>query len=259
MSSADSAGFERRTIEIGTPDGVMKGTVAVNPGPMRLTGLLKTAYALTNSLVQRANAVEEQAGRAISCRAGCGACCRHMVPVSIPEALAIVNVIDGLEHERRTVVLKRFGAAVSVFEQRQMIDRLLDPTLTNDPFLPISREYFELQIACPFLEDESCGIHEHRPVACRDYNVTSPAAWCAKPYDHEIAKVPMPLPLSVPLARTAAAVLGERPRLIPLTLVPRWASGHAELRDRGWPGLELFDLFLEQLGALYPVDDESVG
>jgi len=178
-----------------------------------------------------------------------------MGPVSAPEALQLMDVIDGFEPDRRRVVMQRFDQAVGVFEQREMIDRLLDPTLTHDPFLPISREYFELQIACPFLENESCGIHEHRPVTCRDYNVTSPAEWCARPYDHEIAKVPMHLPLSVPLARAAAAVIGDKPRLIPLTLVPRWVHEHRELRDRGWPGLSLFDLFLDQLRELYPVAD----
>jgi hypothetical protein len=42
-------------------------------------------------------------------------------------------------------------------------------------------QYFYEGIACPFLEDESCSIHESRPLACREYLVTSPAENCSAP------------------------------------------------------------------------------
>lgn len=248
----DPAPMIQRTIELATADGVMRGAVAVNSGPMRLTGLVKTAYALTDALVQHASAAEAAAGRAISCRAGCGACCRHMVPVSPPEALYLMDVIESLEPGRRAPADARFAEIVSALEARGMIPRLLDPTITSDPFVPVAREYFSLQLACPFLVDESCSLHAHRPVACRDYNVTSPAAWCSRPYEHDIAKVPMPLPLSAPLARAAARLTGQPARLIPLTLVPRWAAEHADLREQTWPGPELFDVFIDELAQLYP-------
>ncbi len=40
-------------------------------------------------------------------------------------------------------------------------------------------DYFRLQIACPFLENESCSIHQTRPIACREYLVTSPPEFCS--------------------------------------------------------------------------------
>lgn len=246
---------ENRTVAIGTPDGVLRGTVAVKRGPMRLTGLVQTGYALTTALVQRANQLEEEGGRRISCKPGCGACCRHMVPVSPPEALYLTELVEGFEPQRRAAVTQRFDEVVAALERRDMIGRLLDPAIGNDPFMPVAREYFELQQACPFLVDESCSIHQHRPVVCRDYNVTSPAEWCARPYDHDVAKVAMPLPLSVPLARASARMLGTRPQLIPLTLAPRWVAEHPEVRARTWPGPELFDALLDELAELYPVEE----
>lgn len=48
-------GMQTRMIELHTVDGVMRGKVAVTTGPMRLTGLLPAAFALTNALVERAN------------------------------------------------------------------------------------------------------------------------------------------------------------------------------------------------------------
>jgi hypothetical protein len=59
----------------------------------------------------------------------------------------------------------------------------------------------------------------------------------------------MPLPLSVPLARVTASLTGDKPRLIPLTLVPRWVAEHTDLRKRQWSGTELFDRFLAEIAS----------
>ncbi len=241
--------MEIRVVELPTPDGVMRGKVGVTTGPMSLAGLVPTALALTNALVDRAVKLEIVADRTISCCAGCGACCRHMVPLSPPEAFHLMDVLDGFDAPRRDEVLSRFDKIVTELDRRRMIEELLDPPLTDEPALPITKRYFALGLACPFLVDESCGIHQHRPVACRDFNVTSPAEWCATPYQYEIAKVPMPLPLSAPLSRLTAALSGEKACLIPLTLVPRWTGEHAGLRKRQWPGAMLFERFLAELSA----------
>jgi Fe-S-cluster containining protein len=241
--------MELRAIELPTADGVIQGKVAVTTGPMRLTGLVPIAYALTNALVARAVELEEQAGRTISCGAGCGACCRHMVPVSPPEAFAIAEVLDRLTPARRRVVVQRFARIVETVRAQDMVDELLAPQITDETSLPIARRYFALGMACPFLEDEACSIHGERPVVCRDFNVTSPAEWCRTPYDHDIAKVDLPVPLAAPLARLTAAVAGIEPCLIPLTLVPHWVARHEPLRRREWPGPELFDRFLREIGA----------
>ena len=137
----------------------------------------------------------------------------------------------------------------SGFDWRSMIDELMEPQYSEDPpILPIAKQYFNLQMPCPFLREESCTIHPHRPVACREYNVTSPASWCADPYSHDIVKVRMPLPLSAPLALLTAHITGSKPYLIPLTLVPLWVAEHTELRKRQWPGLELFQQFITEVG-----------
>lgn len=244
--------MQTRTLELHTADGVMRGKVAVTTGLMRLTGLLPAAFALTNALMERANGLEVRAGRAISCRAGCAACCRHMVPVSPPEALGLLDMLEALAPPRRVQVQAQFQRIEHAVVSGGMVEEMMQPPPTAEASLPVARRYFALQLACPFLENESCGIHPQRPTACRDYNVTSPAAWCVSPYENEIAKVPMPLPLSVPLARAAAALLGGRPQLIPLSLVPRWAREHAELRTQTWPGVEVFDAFEAELRKLYP-------
>jgi Fe-S-cluster containining protein len=235
-------------MEFNTSLGPIRGKVAVDAGPMRLVDLAPTAFELTNILVTRANRQEEKAGRRISCTSGCGACCCQMVPLSAPEAFYLADLIDSFNFEYKTIVLDRFETIVNELERQSMIDQLLDPEYLDDPVLAIAKQYFHLRMPCPFLVDGSCSIYEHRPVACREYNVTSPAVWCSDPYTHEVVKVPMPLPLSAPLARLTARLTGSKPRLIPLTLVPRWVDENQDLRQRVWPGVELFKRFMAELG-----------
>ena len=49
------------------------------------------------------NAVVEAAemGKAISCRKGCGACCRQLVPVSRTEGERLLQVVEAMPAERR--------------------------------------------------------------------------------------------------------------------------------------------------------------
>jgi Fe-S-cluster containining protein len=253
MANHSPPGPKRRNtavfeVKLTTPLGPIKGHVSIDTGPMRLVDLVPTAYELTNILVKLAVQREEKAGRRISCRPQCGVCCRQMVPLSPPEAFYLANLIDSLEFHKRNALLESFGAIRDRLIRHGMINKLMSPEYSDDPVLAIAKQYFQAQMACPFLVDESCSIHPHRPVACREYNVTSPAAWCADPYSYEIAKVRMVIPLSAPLARLTAQLTGSTPRLIPLTLVPTWVAENADLREQAWPGFDLFQQFMAEVG-----------
>ena len=64
-------------------------------------------------------------------------------------------------------------------------------------------------VPCPFLEDESCSIHPERPLVCREYLVTSPAALCAGPTQEGVT------PVAVPKVSMAARGLqDDRRRLV---------------------------------------------
>lgn len=236
------------SVTLATPEGVLRGKVSVDTGPMRLADLVPTAYELTNVLVAQAAGREQKLGRRVSCRAGCAACCRHMIAISPPEAFYLVDLIESFDHARRTDVLGRISKIESELERLQMVDELMNPQYVDEAVLPIARKYFLLGMPCPFLEDESCTIHPHRPVVCREYNVTTPAELCADPVVNDIDKLPMPIPLTVPLARLTAKLTGDPPRLIPIPLVPRWIVQHQVVHQRQWPGLDLFRQFIEILG-----------
>jgi Fe-S-cluster containining protein len=243
----DGNQFALMSVALTTPSGVLRGKVSVDTGPMRLAELVPTACELTNVLVGQAAQREQKAGRQISCRTGCGACCRQMVAISPPEAFYMMDMLDSFVSSHRAEVMERIERIVNELERQQMIDELMNPQYSDDAILPIARKYFLLGMPCPFLVDESCSIHPHRPVVCREYNVTSPAELCVDPLMNDISKVPMPLPLTVPLARLTAELMGTPPRLIPIPLVPRWIRQHQGVRERQWPGLELFQKFMRML------------
>lgn len=237
-------------VTLNTPEGPIRGSVQVETGPIYLADLVSTAQELTNILVSRANRREEKAGRPISCRAGCGACCRQMISLSIPECFYLADFLDSFEPARRKAVQDRFDTTEAELTRRGITEFFDRSDYDGEAALKLAIDYFYLGIPCPFLVDESCGIHEHRPVVCRDYNVTSPATWCADPANYRIAKVPMPQPLSTPLARLTAELTGTTPRLIPLTLALRFVAQNVDLRNRTWPGLDLFKKFLGYLDEL---------
>ena len=237
-------------VTLNTPEGPIRGSVQVDTGPIFLADLVSTAQELTNILVARASRREEKVGHPISCRAGCGACCRQMISLSIPECFYLADYLDSFEPARRKEVQDRFDAAEAELTRRGITEFFDRADYDDEVALKLAVDYFYLGIPCPFLVDESCSIHEHRPVVCRDYNVTSPAAWCSDPANHRIAKVQMPQPLSTPLARLTAELTETKPRLIPLTLALRFAAQHEDLRNRTWPGLELFKRFLGYLDEL---------
>jgi Fe-S-cluster containining protein len=236
------------SVEFQTPLGPVRGKVQIDTGPMRLVDLVPTAYELTNILVERAKRIEEKAGRKISCGPGCGTCCSQMVALSPPEAFYLADLVASFPGSLREEVIGRMNRVSTELERRNVIDGLLDPDYSDEVVLPISKEYFFLNLPCPFLVNQSCSIHPYRPIACREYNVISPATWCANPYHFEIEKVTMPLPFSAPLSLLTGKLSGSKPRLIPLTLSLRWVSEHSDLKECHWPGIELFQHFMDVVG-----------
>jgi Fe-S-cluster containining protein len=241
-------------VRLDTPVGPIEGDVQVDPGPTRLVELVPLVQSLASVLVGRALARDAARGNCVSCKAGCGACCRQLVPLSAPEAFLVADRVASLPEPRRSLVRERFTAAHDVFaahELFQVLDgELAELTTHRARFDAVAAAYFRRAVACPFLEEESCSIHPERPITCREYNVTTPAAWCAEPSAYPIRLVPTPPSLAPALARTTAALTGEPVRLIPLAFALDWADRHAALGARTWPGVQLFETLCGELARL---------
>src|SRR5690349_8697349 len=70
------------------------------------TTVLPALQGLVNAVVEAA-----QRGQEISCRKGCGACCRQLVPISRTEGEALLALVEAMPSERRDAVRARFAEA----------------------------------------------------------------------------------------------------------------------------------------------------
>lgn len=206
--------------------------ITVPSGRVAAVEVVPALQGLVNAVVAAA-----EAGQPISCRKGCGACCRQLVPVSRSEGERLLGVIEGLPAGRRAALAERFAAAEAAIVAGGLAER------GDRADRELSAAYFALGVPCPFLEDESCSIHPERPLVCREYLVTSPAELCAGPRQEGVTPVPVP---KVSLAARGLQEDGDD--WFPLALLMRWAR----TRPRGGAkrsGPEWVQRFLARLST----------
>jgi Fe-S-cluster containining protein len=206
--------------------------------PITVPNAAVPAAEIVPALQGLVNAVVEAAemGKAISCRKGCGACCRQLVPVSRTEGERLLQLVEAMPAERRATLKARFAAAEAAIEAAGLKDR------QGRSDRELSTAYFALGVPCPFLEDESCSIHPDRPLVCREYLVTSPAELCAGPAQEGVTPVAVPK-----VSMAARALQDEKDDWFPLALLQAWARSRPRNAVRR-TGPEWMQRFLKGLG-----------
>jgi Fe-S-cluster containining protein len=214
-------------VQVTIGDEPMRLALTVPSGPARVDDLLPVFRGLAEVVVGVAVRKVERDGARVSCRAGCGACCRQPVPISESEARAIRRLVEAMPEPRRTVIRERFAAAIRRLADAGLLDRLRDTSAACDR-LPVALDYFRLGLPCPFLEDESCSIHPDRPVACREYLVTSPAEECSRPGEGRVTGVPLPVRVGLAVQAVDREASGSPSGWLPLVLALEWAEAHPQ-------------------------------
>jgi len=218
--------------------------ITVPTGSVRAAAVVPALQGLVNAVVAAAETRLGETGGEISCRKGCGACCRQLVPVSRTEAERLLGVVEAMPAKRQRAVKERFATAAAAIraaglgETAGRSDR--DPSRSDRE---LSVGYFALGIPCPFLEEESCSIHPERPLVCREYLVTSPAERCAGPQQEGVTPVPVP---KVSLA--ARNLQDESESWFPLAMLMDWAKTRPRDGVKR-TGPEWIQRFLRRLGA----------
>src|SRR5262245_12146476 len=105
---------------------VLDVSLEVPAGPARIDDLLPALQGLADALVGHASRQVEAEGHRISCRAGCGACCRQLVPISEVEARRLAELVRALPDAERAVVEERFARALDALTANGLLDRLRD-------------------------------------------------------------------------------------------------------------------------------------
>lgn len=208
----------------------------VRAGPSRLRDLLPVATEISRQVTALALADARERGEEVSCKPGCAACCRQLVPISAIEARRLAEVIDELPPKRRREVRRRFAEAVARMEQIGLLDAGDErgrhalrgaPLPGESSWDNVSRRFFAAQIACPLLEQERCGLYDERPMICREYHVTTPAAWCGE-FGGRARAVARPVRMSEALAAAGNDLAGTDFPSVPLPLALEWAEVHGE-------------------------------
>jgi Fe-S-cluster containining protein len=182
-------------------------------------------------LIERELVVLHEAGGAVSCRAGCAACCRQLVVVAPLEALAIerhVRSADRPQRRRWEAAHLRHSQALS---QQPALMRRFQAFRTARGYVPpeegdmLEREYWAAQIPCPFLEKERCTIYPARPFACREHFVVTPPEQCARDPD-SVRMPPTRFEFRAIAGQVGEQCLGLEDRLVPLFEAVAYASEH---------------------------------
>lgn len=259
MSTTEKEAQEIETakIELSGPGWQLSTTVSVPKGPMPARELLPLARMVAEKVVDYTSRSVEDEGQKISCKKGCGACCRQLVPIPEVEARHIRDLVNALPEPRRSEIRGRFAQARRRLQESGLLEKLLEREhWREDEVRPLGIKYFFQGIPCPFLEDESCSIHPDRPITCREYLVTSPAENCAQPGKDTIAQVELPFKIWPALARLEMPAAQTRfISWVPLILALDWADSHPA-EPGGRPGPELLRNFFEQLSATQPKPTE---
>ncbi|WP_247648405.1 YkgJ family cysteine cluster protein [Pseudodesulfovibrio sp. zrk46] len=199
--------------------------------------LLPAVFELTDKMVMASCDDVLAMNHPVRCGAGCGSCCKQLVPISEYEAVHLADVVRSMEPSKRSRVVSRFTKAVIQLEQSGLLEDLThvygNEVTDTAKVLDVKKRYWELSIPCPFLEDESCSIHPDRPVACRQYLVTSAPSKCQDIYsDREAHEVVLH---SMDIGGALASFSGEG--IQPSRVMPHVLSLLAERGIRSRPAV----------------------
>ncbi|HZQ00296.1 MAG TPA: YkgJ family cysteine cluster protein [Reyranella sp.] len=243
--SGAKSGTSTATLRLAVGDLKIAQPVSVPAGPVRAAQVIPALQGVVNALVDAAEKSAVEMGKTISCRKGCGACCRQLVPISRTEGERLLDEIKALPPNRQQRLREKFAQAEAKIAEAHLFSFSSPPPggaeKREKTDRKISVAYFALGIPCPFLEDESCSIHPVRPLVCREYLVTSPAELCAGAEQDGVA------PVAVPKVSMAARKLqDDSDDWFPLAMLLAWARTRP--RDgRKRPGMEWIQRFVQRL------------
>lgn len=204
------------------------------------------------------------AGKAISCRKGCGECCStYYIAASLQECEAIVYWL--YQHED---VLQRFLQAVKGWQTKvtgakcfDTINRLYGRNILaqateeeKQAFRTAMDEYEGQHVTCPFLADGACAIYEVRPYVCASVVSISPAEWCriSHPDHRSMSYLKTELPLAKDIPYFVQPKSGILLASMPLLVFDILSGGYAALAEI--PGLEV----LQQMAMSDPEVIEAI-
>lgn len=255
---------ERFDVALNTPAGRLNTVLDVPTGFVPITSIVPLTRRLGEDMLKLEEHQSREAGQSISCRMGCAACCRMLVPLSPPEAFALRAYVEQLPQDRQVALMQRMAASKAALASQGLLGRLeavADATtpIPDEDLEPLNRAYYALRHPCPFLENEICSIYEARPAACRELLVTSPPELCDNLAENPVQPIPVAVRIGTVLGLLWASLTNTSARLIPLPLALDWAAQHRGDTTRTWAGSYLIDQMLDKMWRVLSQEFERRG
>jgi len=224
--------------------------VAVPAGPARLQDAAGLARAICDDLVRRIIRGVQDAGGKITCAKGCGACCSSfLVPMTVPEALRLIEELQALPQRERRRLEPLFLRAERKLAESDLAGQMasLDP---DDPAsTAVQRElagkwWSENRFPCPMLAGNACGLYRSRPIPCREFLALSDPQFCVTNTETRVRR---PFSMHQVVSAWAAEFEGTRPTLVLMANLLGWWQHNAERAKRTWPGAILVRRLMDVL------------
>lgn len=221
--------------------------ISATTAPVPARAMLPLFRSLSDAFTGLSEELARSRGQAVSCRKGCAACCRQIVPLTEVEAVELALIVSRMPEPRRAEVLRRFDAARLQLARVGLLDQL-----RNVDQAPIADQaafglaYFQEAIACPFLEDEACIIHADRPLACREFQVVSSPEHCSHPQEARTVRTEVLADVSSAVRSLQMSTASRPGRWIPLLLAIDWAAAHGR-EEATRPGTQWADELIQIL------------
>jgi len=218
-----------------------------------LADIMPVARLLSSKIIQIALSNLHCNGVTVPCAKGCIAhCCSFLVPLSVPELFQLKDDIIAMpQSQRKRIVRKSTLAARCILKSPPpgiFADKSENPSYNETERIPlISHWYANLELACPFLNEpeKTCGIYNHRPLACREYFVTTHPSQCARgSSDADIVELPVSI-TEVLGQMTSNLEYYTEAEAVMAPLVLLWCQNNMSRAKRSWPAKQLVENFVE--------------
>jgi Fe-S-cluster containining protein len=227
--------------------------VQVPDGRARLADVVPLARAICDEFTERIiRRVEAEGGR-ITCAKGCGVCCTNfLVPMSVPEAFAIIEDMHALSLGERKRLELEFGQAERKLAESGLSQEFarLDPAEADSAQKQrdLAGQWWSRQrFPCPLLWEQACGLYASRPIPCREFLAVSPPELCQTNHPTRVRR---PFDMHTVLSAWAAELEGTRPTLVLMANLLSWCLGKTTRAQRTWRAPGMVRRFLDVLVAV---------
>jgi Fe-S-cluster containining protein len=232
----------------------IKISLEISNQPIHIHELLPFFQTITDKVVEVSVKETQQEGKSISCKKGCGACCYQLVPVSRAEGYKLANLVNDMPAERQQVIRERFAQNIRTLKDAGVLPSIGQKVDANNAkqLREVGISYFELNLPCPFLEEQACSIHADRPLSCREYLVTSNPVHCSKAIPGTVEGLILPKRVSAIIYKMSRELNEGGTGFLPLTMILDSAEELASTQAKK-PAIDLIKQFLSILTDT-PVD-----